>query len=192
MEMKAVYFESAAQFRAWLEIHHSNAAELGIGFFIKASGKTGITYPEALAEALCYGWIDGVRRRVDAARYAIRFTPRKPRSTWSLVNVRHAERLMAGGRMHAAGLKAFEAREAKKTGIYSFELRPERLPEELERVFRANKKAWAHWEMQPPGYRRTLTWWAASAVREETRRRRLAKIMGASEEGRRLDLLTQK
>ena len=190
--MKAVHFDSAAGFRRWLASNHASAAELSVGFFSKASGKGGITYPEALDEALCFGWIDGVRRRVDAASYTVRFTPRKPGSTWSLVNVRHAKRLIAGGRMQPAGLKAYEVRDPKKTGVYSFEKRPERLPSGLEGVFRANRKAWDHWELQPPGYRRTLTWWASSAVREETRLSRLARIIGASENGRRLDLLTLK
>ena len=190
--MEATHFNSAAEFRRWLAAHHSSVTELLVGFHYKASRKGGVTYPEALDEALCFGWIDSVRRRVDAASCTIRFTPRKPGSTWSLVNVRHAKRLIAGGRMHPAGLREFKARDPEKTGIYSFERRPERLPDALERVFRANRKAWTHWELQPPGYRRTLTWWASSAVREETRLSRLARIIGASENGRRLDLLTLK
>ena len=189
---KIVCFDSAADFRDWLEENHSTAAELCVCFFNRASGRGGITYLEALDEALCYGWIDGVRRRVDLASYSIRFSPRKPRSIWSLVNIRNAERLVASGRMRAAGLKAFKAREAKRTGVYSFERRPEKLPAALERVFRANKKAWAFWVMQPPGYRRIFTGWVISAVKDETRRRRLAGIIGASEGGRRLDPLTLK
>jgi uncharacterized protein YdeI (YjbR/CyaY-like superfamily) len=185
-------FDSAADFRDWLERHHSTAVELCVCFFNRASGRGGITYLEALDEALCYGWIDGVRSRVDLTRYSIRFSPRKPRSIWSLVNVRNAERLIADGRMRDAGLKAFMARENKKTGVYSFGRRPEKLPAALERVFRTNKKAWAFWCEQPPGYRRIFIGWVISAVKDETRRRRLERIIGASGDGRRLDPLTMK
>jgi uncharacterized protein YdeI (YjbR/CyaY-like superfamily) len=187
--MSIVHFGSASEFRQWLAASHSTAAELWVGFYKTASGRRGIAYSEAVDEALCFGWIDGLRRKVDRDRYTNRFTPRKKRSTWSLVNVRNAERLIAGGRMHAAGIRAFEARDEKRTGVYSFEKRPERLPAPLERIFRADKAAWAHWMEQPPGYRRTAAWWVISAVREETRRTRLAKVMGASAKGVRMGLL---
>ena len=184
-----VYFASAAGFRAWLEARPVDASDVLVGFHNKASGLGGMTYSEALDEALCQGWIDGVRRRVDDLNYSIRFSPRKSRSIWSLVNVRHAERLKAAGRMRPAGLRAFEARDEKRTGIYSFENRPNSFPTELEAVFRANPGAWAFWEKQPPGYRRTATWWVTSAAREETRLRRLGRLIGDSGKGNRLDLL---
>jgi len=187
--MKVLHFDSGGEFRRWLEANHSSVKELWVGFYNKGSGKGGITYLEALDEALCFGWIDGVRRKVDEERYTSRFTPRKARSNWSLVNVRNLERLIKDGRMREAGLLAFKARDEKSN---SSERRPEELPGDLERVFRANRKAWAYWSVQPPGYRRALTWWVVSAAREETRRGRLERVIGASGEGRRLGLLTQK
>jgi uncharacterized protein YdeI (YjbR/CyaY-like superfamily) len=189
--MNAVHFSCASEFRRWLGRSHSTAAELLVAFHRKESGKAGMGYSEALDEALCFGWIDGVRRRIDAGSYSIRFSPRRACSTWSLVNVRHAERLIAAGRMQPAGLGAFRGRDLKRTGIYSFEQRPKSLPARLERLFRANPRAWRHWEKQPPGYRRTATWWVVSAVREETRLSRLGRLIGDSERGRRLGLLAQ-
>jgi uncharacterized protein YdeI (YjbR/CyaY-like superfamily) len=184
-----VRLASASEFRHWLAARHSTASELWVTFHKKASGKGGMTYAEALDEALCFGWIDGVRRGVDRESYTIRFTPRKPRSTWSRVNVRHAERLIADGRMQEAGLKAFESREERRTGIYSFEQRPRRLPDPLERLFKADKRGWAFWQKQPPGYRRTAIWWVVSAVREDTRLRRLGRLITISRGGGRLGLL---
>ena len=187
--MIPVHFGSGAEFRGWLEVNHASFTELLVGFHSKASGTGGITYPEALDVALCFGWIDGIRRKVDKGRYMIRFTPRTARSTWSLVNVRHVERLIGEGRMQPAGLRAYKARDKERTGIYSFENRPERFPASLEKIFRANKKAWAHWREQPPGYRRTATWWVVSAVREETRLRRLSALVSASGGAKRIGLL---
>jgi uncharacterized protein YdeI (YjbR/CyaY-like superfamily) len=187
--MKPTFFSSASAFRGWLEAHHATGTELMVGIHTKSSGKPGMTYPEALDEALCFGWIDGVRRKVDVHSFLTRFTPRKPRSTWSLVNVRHVQRLIAAGRMRPPGLKAYEARDEKKTGIYSFEKRPASFPPDLEKIFRAGKSAWAFWNDQPPGYRRTATWWVISAVRDETRLRRLVKLIEDSAGGKRLDLL---
>lgn len=187
---RAVYFASAGDFRGWLGRHHGDTAELLVGFHNKASAKGGMGYPEALDEALCFGWIDGVRTRVDAESYTIRFSPRRARSIWSLVNVRHAERLIAEGRMQAPGLAAFRSRQAKRTGVYSFEQRPRELPDALARVFRANARAWAHWCGQPPGYRRTATWWVVSAVREETRLGRLSRLVEAHARSTRIGLLS--
>jgi len=187
--MNPVHFGCAWEFHRWLEANHARAAELLVGFHRKASGRGGLSYADALDEALCFGWIDGVRRRAEADSYTIRFSPRKARSTWSLVNVRHAKRLIAGGRMGPAGLAAYEARDTERTGIYSFEKRPKSLPAPLEKAFRMNRKAWAFWSEQPPGYRRTAIWWVVSAVRDETRRRRLARLIGDSAAGRRLGLL---
>ena len=187
--MNPVPFESAAAFRRWLAANHLSAAELRVAFHTKASGKGGLTYPEALDEALCHGWIDGVRRRLGADRYEIRFSPRKRGSTWSLVNVGHAERLIRQGRMARAGKEAYEARSPERTGVYSFESRPRSLPAPLAAVFRASARAWEHWSSQPPGYRRTATFWVVSAVREVTRRRRLGKLVAAHEAGERIGLL---
>jgi len=183
------FFKTAAAFRQWLARHHADTGELLVGFYKKDSGKGGITYPEALDEALCFGWIDGVRRSRDAESYTIRFTPRKARSNWSAVNVRHVKRLVAAGRMQPPGLAAYERREADKAG-YSYEERPTRLSPALAKRFRAAKKAWAFFQAQPPGYRRTATFWVMSAKREDTRERRLTTVIQYSGEGKRIPLLT--
>ena len=182
----ATHFASAADFRRWLEQNHATAPELLLGFYKKASGKGGLTYPEAVDELLCFGWIDGVKRRVDDERYTHRITPRRPDSIWSLVNVRHVERLTKANRMHAAGKKMFAARRADKTGIYSFENRPQDLPAAYEKIFRAKPKAWAFFMAQPPGYRRLLVYKIVSAKQEPTRLRWLARVMAESAGGRRL------
>ena len=188
--MNATFFASAAEFRRWLEQHHSTASELVLGFYKKASGKTGLSYLEAVDEALCFGWIDGVRRSLDENRYTGRFSPRKARSNWSLINIRHVERLTKLGRMHPAGLAAYAARTAARTGVYSFENRPREFPASLAQRFRANKTAWTFWERQPPGYRRTAIWWVISAKQESTRVRRLAHLIADSAAGQRLEALT--
>ncbi len=182
-------FKSGAEFRRWLEANHASSTELLVLFYKKDSGKGGITYAEALDEALCFGWIDGVRTGVDATRYTIRFTPRRAGSIWSLINVRHAERLIQEGRMQAAGTKAFDERSTKRTGVYSFENRPQTLPEELETLFRAKKAAWAFFNQQPPGYRRTVTWWVVSAKQAATRERRLARLIQVSAARQRVDFM---
>jgi uncharacterized protein YdeI (YjbR/CyaY-like superfamily) len=163
-----------------------------LGFHKKSSGKKSITYSEALDEALCFGWIDGVRRNVDETSYTIRFTPRKPRSIWSLVNVNHVERLKKEGRMHAAGLAAYERRDPERTGIYAFENRPRQLSPEFEKTFRENKKAWKFFEEMPPSFKRTTIFWIMSAKKEETRIRRLKHIIENSEKGVRSGVLVPK
>ncbi len=138
-----VFFASAAEFRRWLEKNHATTRELQVGFYKKSSGRGGLSYPEAVDEALCFGWIDGILRKLDDERYTHRFTPRRPGSIWSNVNVGHVERLRAAGRMHAAGLAAFAARSAAKTGIYSFEQGTQILPSAYEKQFRAHARAWS-------------------------------------------------
>ena len=182
-------FASAAEFRAWLERHHASAAELWILFYKKASGRGGLVYREALDEALCFGWIDGVLKSIDADCYMQRFTRRRPGSNWSNVNLRHIARLKAAGRMHPAGLAAFEARDTKKAPAYSFENRPEKFPLPLEKSFRTHRRAWTFWLAQPPSYRRTLIWWVVSAKQDATRERRLATVIAASAADRRVDLM---
>lgn len=184
------FFASAAEFRRWLEANHATATELILGFHNKDSGRGGITYAEALDEALCFGWIDGLVRRLDASSHSRRFTPRKPGSIWSKINLRHVERLIAAGRMQPAGLAAHARRSAAKTGVYSFENRPEDLPPALKKTFRADARAWKFWSAQPPGYRRTATWWVISAKQETTRQRRLAQLIADSAAGRRLAMLS--
>ena len=190
--MELTFFESPRAFRAWLKSDHAKKTELLVGIYGKNSGKGGITYAEALDEALCFGWIDGVRKNVDEVSYSIRFTPRKSGSIWSLINVAHVERLLAANRMTAAGIKAFEARKPHKTGIYSFEQKKHALESAQEQKFRANKKAWAFWELQPPGYRRVSMHWVTSAKLEATRERRLAQLIADSAAGLRLGVVVGK
>lgn len=186
---RAVHFDTAQAFRVWLEKNHASAGELWIGFFKKSTKKQGATYAEALDEALCYGWIDGVRYSVDEVSYKIRFTPRKPKSIWSLVNVRHVQRLKKAGKMAEPGLKVYEAREQHRTGIYAFEQKRPGLSEKYKRIFRANVAAWQFFSSQAPWYQRTAGFWVSSAKQEETRQRRLAELMADSEKGKRIDRL---
>ena len=179
-ETKAKYFKSGAEFRAWLESNHDRASELLLGFYKKSVSKKGITYPEALDEALAFGWIDGVRRGVDEERYTIRFTPRKARSIWSNVNVRRVGELIAAGRMRDPGLATFAKRAAERSGIYSYEQRGTELPEEYEKILKKNKAACEFFYAQPAWYRKQAFWYIVSAKREETRLKRLQKIIDDS------------
>jgi uncharacterized protein YdeI (YjbR/CyaY-like superfamily) len=183
----AVYFDSPAAFRRWLEAHHASAGELLVGYHKAHTGRPSLTWPESVDEALCFGWIDGVRRRVDDDRYTIRFTPRRKHSIWSLVNIRRVAVLTAEGRMRPAGVRAFEARRDARSGVYSFE-RPEpaALSDADERRFKTHKKAWAFFQSQPPGYRKTVMHWVTSAKRAETRETRLATLIADSEAGLRI------
>lgn len=186
--MKPTFFKTPADFRSWLEKHHSRADALLVGFYKKESGKPSITWPESVDEALCFGWIDGIRRRIDDIRYSIRFTPRRRGSIWSNVNTKRVVELIKDKRMRPAGVKAFEARDPKKTGIYSFERETATLPAEFEKAFRANTKAWKFWEAQPPGYRRLAAYFVTSAKQDETRRRRLDVLIRDSAQGTRLGI----
>jgi uncharacterized protein YdeI (YjbR/CyaY-like superfamily) len=187
-----VFFESPAAFRAWLEEHHETAREVTIGYHKKASGKPSMTWSESVDEALCFGWIDGVRRRLDDSRYTIRFTPRRPRSVWSAANVRRVEELEAAGRLRPAGRAAFERRSDARSGVYSYEQRDVAIFEpEAERRFRSEPEAWAFFESQPPSYRRAATHWVATAKRPETRERRLATLIADSAAGRTVPPLTR-
>jgi uncharacterized protein YdeI (YjbR/CyaY-like superfamily) len=170
-------FKSQAAFRAWLNTHHRTSAELLLRVYKTHASHLGVTYKQALDEALCFGWIDGIRRSVDENSFSIRFTPRKPKSIWSRVNVAHVERLIAEGRMKPAGRAAFEARDAKRTAIYSFENTPQAFPPEMAGKFKANDSAWAFFAEQAPWYRRTVTHWVLTANKEETRTRRLDALI---------------
>jgi uncharacterized protein YdeI (YjbR/CyaY-like superfamily) len=187
--MNPHYFTSAAKFHQWLEKHHATAAELLVGFFKTSSGRPSITYQEALDEALCFGWIDGIRKSVDEQRYTIRFTPRRPGSNWSNVNIKRVNELIALERMRPAGLAAFEARKQEKSGVYSYENRPRQLSAEYERKFRANQQAWAFFQSQAPYYQRVACAWVMTAKKEETRLRRLATLIEDSAQGRRLGIM---
>jgi len=180
--MTLTFFPSAAEFRAWLKQHHAKAKELHVGFYKRKSGKPSITWPEAVDQALCYGWIDGLRKGIDDVSYVIRFTPRRAGSVWSAVNVRRVKELDRLGLMRAAGLQAFKALKTSK--VYSYEQRhTAALSRADERMFRADKEAWAFFQDQAPWYRRMAVWWIVSAKKEETRRRRLAKLMECSRQG---------
>jgi uncharacterized protein YdeI (YjbR/CyaY-like superfamily) len=179
---KPVAFASAAAFRAWLEAHHADARELLIRLFKTSARHRGLGYRDALDEALCFGWIDGVRRALDAESFTQRFTPRRRGSRWSAVNVRRAKELIEEKRMRAPGLAAFEARPGDVAG-YSFETRPVELPPALRRRLRQDPAAWAWWTARPPWYRRTCAFWVTSAKREETRERRFAALVEACARG---------
>ncbi len=185
--MNVRIFKTAELFRQWLEKNHASTTELYIGHYKKASGKVAMTYPEAVDEALCFGWIDGVIKKIYDEVYAHRWTPRKPGSIWSLVNIGHVGRLRAAGRMAPAGIAAFEARTAAKSGVYSFEQsEPPAFSAAQLKQFKANKPAWTFWQAQPAGYRRVCTFLVTSAKREETRQRRLSALIADCAKGVRL------
>lgn len=185
-------FRSAFEFRRWLEKHHGRATELWVGFYKKASAKLGITYAEAVDQALCFGWIDGIKKRVDEDRYTHRFTPRTAKSGWSAINTRRAAELKRLGLMAPSGVAAFEKRDPARSGISSFENRPESLTPPLLGQLKANRKAWAFFEAQPPGYRRRVAFWVMSAKQDETRQRRLAQLIHDSERNLRRGVVTEK
>jgi len=185
---KPTFFESPDAFRKWLEKNHDKVDELLVGFYKRGSGRPSITWPESVDQALCFGWIDGVRRRVDDAIYTIRFTPRRKGSVWSAVNIRRATELQKGGLMHDDGSRAFEARNEEKSRIYSYERATAAFNPQQEKQFRANKKAWKFFNEQPPGYRRLAMHYVVSAKQEETRARRLATVIDESAHQRRLGL----
>jgi len=189
---KPIFFATPARFRAWLERHHGARKELLVGFYKAGSGKPSITWPQSVDEALCFGWIDGVRRSLGEDAYTIRFTPRKPTSIWSTINVDKVAELTKSGKMREAGLRAFAARTAARTGVYSFERNEAaKLDASREKQLRANKKAAAFFDAQPPWYRRTALHWVISAKREETRDRRLSQLIADSAAGRRIGPLTR-
>ncbi|HEX6179443.1 MAG TPA: YdeI/OmpD-associated family protein, partial [Thermoanaerobaculia bacterium] len=165
--MKPQFFKTAADFRKWLEKNHKTAQELWIGYYKKATGRPSITHAEAVDEALCFGWIDGIRKGIDEESYTNRFTPRKAGSNWSRINIARVAELTRDGRMRKAGLDAFEARDKERPSSYSFEQRDDpHFTPEMEKKFRANKPAWKFWEAQPPGYRRLMTFYVVSAKKD--------------------------
>ena len=184
------FFKTPAQFRAWLARHHASVPELLLGYYKTGSGKGGITYSESLDEALCFGWIDGVRRRFDDDSYTVRFSPRRPKSVWSAVNINRVAALSKAGRMDPAGLKVFAERDLKRSGLYSYEQRKTfRLDPALQRRLEASVSARQFFESQAPWYQRTVIFWIMSAKKEETRWKRLEQLIADSERGRRLGLL---
>ena len=190
--MEPAFFATLDDWRAWLEKHHRNSRELLVGFYKRGSGKPSITWPESVDGALCFGWIDGVRRSIDDESYTIRFTPRKPVSTWSAVNIKRVAELTAQGLMRPAGLKAYEARKASRIAVYSFEQGPIAFDPAEEKRFRKSKAAWRFFCSKPPSYRRAATWWVISAKRPKTRLKRLSTLIEDSEAGRTIAQLTRK
>jgi uncharacterized protein YdeI (YjbR/CyaY-like superfamily) len=188
--MDARFFPTAADFRDWLVENHDREREVWIGFYKKGSGKTGITYPEAVDEALCFGWIDGQRKSLDAISYTNRFTPRRPRSNWSDTNIKRVGELAQQGRLHPAGQQAFEAREPAPSGNYSYEATDRSLDRAYEDQFRANDDAWAFFRAQPASYQRAAKWWVMSAKQEATRLRRLSRLIDDSAQSKRLNHLS--
>jgi len=185
--MKPLFFPTPREWRQWLAKHHATTDELWVGFYKRESGKPSITWPESVDEALCVGWIDGIRKRIDEGRYTIRFTPRRKGSIWSAVNIARVAVLTKEGRMMPAGAAAFAAREDKKSRVYTYEQKDAAtLGDEYERRFQARPKAWAFWEAQPLYYRKLATRWVVSAKQEATRERRLATLIEDSAAGRRI------
>jgi len=178
-------FPSATAFRHWLEEHHASADHLWVGYYRKRVAKVAMTYVEAVEEALCFGWIDGITYRLDDERTATRFTPRRPTSVWSAINLDRVARLRAAGRMAPAGIRAYEGRDRRKDQIHSSERPPQELPEPWTARFRADAAAWAWWQRQAPSFRNTATHWVMSAVRPETRERRFATLVDEARAGRR-------
>jgi uncharacterized protein YdeI (YjbR/CyaY-like superfamily) len=184
--VKIKFFKSPDDFRSWLEKYHADTRELLVGYYKKDSGRPSITWPESVDQALCFGWIDGIRRSVDDISYTIRFTPRRKGSTWSSVNIKRVDELTRNGLMQPAGLKAYQARKEYKSGIYAYEQRSAELPAPYEKRLRQNKGAWDFFYAQPASYRKLAFWWVVSAKKEETRIKRLEKLIEESAQGRRV------
>jgi uncharacterized protein YdeI (YjbR/CyaY-like superfamily) len=190
--MEPIFFDSPAAFREWLEANHESAAEVWVGFYKTKKGvRPPLTWSEAVDQALCFGWIDGIAKRIDDERRRQRFTPRRKGSIWSAVNIKKVEDLTAQGLMRPAGLAAYALRKEEKSKIYSHEQGEVTLEPEQEEFFRANGQAWDFFHTQAPSYRKAALWWVVSAKREETRQKRLATLVEDSANGRRLKHLTR-
>ena len=181
--MTPTYFATQLDFREWLEKNHDKQTELVVGFYKVDSGKPSITWPESVDQALCFGWIDGIRKSIDSKSYCIRFTPRKPKSIWSAINIRKVEQMNKLGLMHPEGLAAFERRNEQKSIIYSYENRPQTLRGEDEILLKSNPKACEFFQSQPPSYQKTAIYWVVSAKQEMTRQKRLSELIADSEKG---------
>jgi len=190
--VEPIFFSSPAEFRSWLEQHSETEDEVLVGFYKKKAGKPTLTWSESVDQALCFGWIDGKGRSLGDEAHTIRFTPRRPRSNWSAVNIRKVEELTRQGLMRPAGLAAFARREEARSGVYSYEQRHQaRLTDEQQEQFKANRAAWDWFETQAPSYRKTAVWWVVSAKREETRARRLSVLIECSADGRPIPSLSR-
>jgi len=189
--LEIIFFRTPADLRAWFDQHHQTAQELWVGYYKKSSGEPSITWPESVDEALCFGWIDGIRKSLDKTRYTIRFTPRRQRSIWSAVNIQRVLALKEAGRMRPAGLRAFDARQENKSSIYSYEQRRDQLDEPYASLLQHNQAAWDFYLAQPASYRKAVNWWVVSAKLEETRLKRLEQLIEDSANSRRIAQLTR-
>lgn len=189
--MKPIFFKTPLDFRKWLEKNHDKETELFVGFYKTGSGRQSITWPESVDQALCFGWIDGVRKSIDEESYMIRFTPRKKNSIWSAVNTRKIEELKEKGLMMPAGLEAFRHRKEERSSVYSFENKDKGLDADSVKKFKANKKAWDFFQAQAPSYIRAASWWVVSAKKEETKSKRLQQLIEDSLKGKRLAMLSR-
>jgi len=188
--LKPKFFKAPSDLRKWFAAHHAGESELWVGFYKKDSGKASITWPQSVDEALCFGWIDGIRKSIDDVSYMIRFTPRKSRTTWSTVNIKRAGELTEQGLMQPAGLKAFAVRQENRSGIYSYEQRSPELPDQYRKILQKNSSAWKFFDAQPPSYRKAANWWVQSAKKEETRFKRLDKLIQHSARAERIPQFT--
>jgi uncharacterized protein YdeI (YjbR/CyaY-like superfamily) len=188
--MKPIFFARQSDFRKWFEKNHLKEKELLVGFYKTGSGKPSITWPQSVDEALCFGWIDGIRRSIDEESYSIRFTPRKPKSIWSAVNIKKAEELISKGLMKPEGLAAFEKKEDHRSKIYSYEKSPSILPSDFEKKLKANKKAWKYFQSLAPSFQKLSIHWVMSAKQEKTKLARLERLIADSESGSKIKPLT--
>jgi uncharacterized protein YdeI (YjbR/CyaY-like superfamily) len=184
--MTPVFFQDQKEFRKWLEKNHKTESELLVGYYKVGSGKPSMSWSESVDQALCFGWIDGIRKSIDNERYCIRFTPRKATSIWSNINIKKVEQLKSNGLMTESGLEVFNNRKIEKSGIYSFENRPAKLNDNFESLFKANENAWEFFKNQAPSYQRTIIYWILSARQETTQLSRLNKAIIASENQKRI------
>ena len=182
-----IFFAGSDDFRGWLEKHHQTITEQWVGFHRKSSGRVSITWPEAVDEALCFGWIDGLRKTIDTGSYKIRFTPRRPSSIWSAINIARMTELILEGRVRLAGMTAFQKRTPAKSHVYSYENRKTAiLSSAATKLFRTESAAWKFFQQQSKSYRQTAIWWVVSAKRPQTQKNRLQRLIASSKAGRRL------
>jgi len=186
MSANPIFFESSAQFRKWFEENHQAETELLVGYYKVSTGKPSMNWSESVEEALCFGWIDGIRKSIDAESYCNRFTPRKPKSNWSEINIKKVEELIRQGKMTPAGMAAFEKRTESRSAVYSYENLPEKLSPEFENRFISNPAAWEFFQKQAPSYKKVRIYWVMSAKQEQTRWSRLEKLIAASQSGKRI------
>ena len=187
--MNIKFFKTPADLRKWFQKNHLSERELLVGFYKKASGKKSITWPESVDEALCVGWIDGIRKSSDEESYTIRFTPRRTISNWSNVNIKRMAELLEAGIVHEAGRKIFENRDPSKVSSAAYEQGEIKFPSNYEKQFRSNKKAWAYFQSQNNSYKKTATWWVIKAKQEKTQQNRLERLIKDSENGSYIQVL---